>query len=559
MFALRPYQRQCLEAIEKAYWKGIRRQLVCLPTGTGKTVVFAHLPQHLKMKKRMLVLAHREELLDQAVDKFRRANPDLSVGVEQAERRASDDDRVVVASVQTLSREGSERLARFAPEAFSIVVVDEAHHAVAPSYRRVLEHFGFFAPDTKRLLVGVTATPRRGDDKGLDEVFQEIVFRKTLREMIEARFLCDLSGWRVETETSLDGVATRHGDFVAGQLSDRVNVEARNGLIVAAYREKLDGRRAIAFCVDVQHAIDLSERFRGAGVTCRPVWGDMPREARVDALAAFSRGDVKVLTNCNVLTEGYDEPMVEGILLSRPTQSALLYVQMVGRGLRTAPGKAGLVVIDIVDASRKHSLVSLPTLFGMSEKFDLEGKSLLQATREMERVRVRHPYLKLGDARTLAEVHARLLKVDLLTTEVPPELADLTDLAWFRMPDGAYRLSLQGRESITIVENLLGQFEVDRIDVQTGRVRLALARTFAKALSAADAFVRKERSAQVGLVNRFTRWRREPATPKQVALLASLGQEVKEGLSKGEAAMLITQAFARRGPQSGPGRPPKRL
>lgn len=553
MFALRPYQRQCLEAIEKAYWKGVRRQLVCLPTGTGKTVVFAHLPQHLKMKKRMLVLAHREELLDQAVDKFRRANPDLPVGVEQAERRAADDDRVVVASVQTLSRERSERLARFAPEAFSIVVVDEAHHAVAPSYRRVLEHFGFFAPDTKRLLVGVTATPRRGDDKGLDEIFQEIVFRKTLREMIEAKFLCDLSGWRVESETSLDGVATRHGDFVAGQLSDRVNVEARNGLIVAAYREKLDGRRAIAFCVDVQHAIDLSERFRGAGVSCRPVWGDMPRERRVDALAAFSRGDVKVLTNCNVLTEGYDEPLVEGILLSRPTQSALLYVQMVGRGLRPAPGKAGLIVIDIVDASRKHSLVSLPTLFGLSEKFDLEGKSLLLAAREMERVRVRHPYLKLGDARTLAEVHARLLKVDLLTTEVPPELADLTDLAWFRMPDGCYRLSLQGREAITIVENLLGQFEVDRIDLVKGRVRLALAPTFAKALSAADAFVRKERPAQVGLVNRFTRWRREPATPKQVALLASLGQEVREGISKGEAAMLITQAFARRG------QAPKRL
>ncbi len=551
MFALRDYQRQCLEAIEKAYWKGVRRQLVCLPTGAGKTVVFAHLPQHLRMKKRMLVLAHREELLDQAVDKFRRANPDLRVGVEQAERRADDEDQVVVASVQTLGREGSGRLDRFAAEAFSIVVVDEAHHAVADSYRRVLAHFGLFAPQTKKLLVGVTATPRRGDDRGLDEVFQEIVYRKTIREMIESKVLCGVAGWRVETETSLDGVATRLGDFVPGQLADRVNVPARNRLVVAAYREELQGRRTLAFCVDVQHAIDLASEFRAAGVACLPVWGDMPRDRRVDALAAFSRGDVKVLTNCNVLTEGYDEPLVEGILLAKPTKSALLYAQMVGRGLRTAPGKGGLTVIDVVDNTRKHDLASLPTLFGLPEKFDLEGKDVLETAKELERIRVRHPYLKFGEAHTVEDVRALLKKIDLLSTEVPEELAYMTDLAWIPMPDGSYRLCLAGKEHISIAENLLGQMEVERRDVEASgrpvRSRLALVRTLEKAVHAADAWVREERGKQIGLLNRFTRWRREPATPKQVSLLESLGQAVKPGLSKGEAAMLITQTFARKG------------
>lgn len=546
MIALRDYQRQCLAAIEKAYWRGVRRQLVCLPTGTGKTVVFAHLPQHLRMKKRMLVLAHREELLDQAVDKFRRANPDLRVGVEQAGRRAAEDDQVVVASVQTIGKEGGSRIARFPPEAFSIVVVDEAHHAVAESYRRVLDHFGLFAPDTKKLLVGVTATPRRGDKRGLKEVFQEIVFRKTVREMIEGKVLCDVAGWRVETDCSLDGVATRQGDFVPGQLSDRVNVSARNRLVVASYREKLAGRRAIVFCADVQHAIDLASEFEAAGVACRPVWGDMPRERRVEALAAFSRGDVHVLTNCNVLTEGYDEPQVEGVLLARPTQSSLLYVQMIGRGLRTAPGKAGLTVIDVVDNSRRHSLVSLPTLFGLSERFDLAGRSVIEAAHELERVRLRHPYLKFGDAASIEEVRALLRKVDLLSTEVPEELADLTDHAWFPMPDGSYRLSLAEKEHLTVLENLLGQFEVDRHEPGV-RERLALVKTLKRAVRAADDWVREERGDQMGLLNRFVRWRREPATPKQVALLESLGQAVKPGLSKGEAAMLITQAFARRG------------
>lgn len=551
MFALRSYQRQCLEAIEKAYYRGVRRQLVCLPTGAGKTVVFAHLPQHLRMKKRMLVLAHREELLDQAVDKFRRANPDLRVGVEQAERRASDDDQVVVASVQTLGREGAGRLARFAPEAFSILIVDEAHHAVAESYRRVIAHFGLFAPDTRKLLVGVTATPRRGDDRGLDEVFQEIVYRKTIREMIEARVLCEIAGWRVETSTSLDGVATRLGDFVQRQLADRVNVAARNRLIVDAWREKLEGKRTLAFCVDVQHAIDLAAEFRSDGVACLPVWGDMPRDQRVEALAAFSRGDVKVLTNCNVLTEGYDEPLVEGILLAKPTKSALLYAQMVGRGLRIAPSKEGLTVIDIVDNTRKHSLVSLPTLFGLPEKFDLSGKDVLETARELERIRMRHPYLKFDQANTLEDVKALLRKVDLLSTEVPEELAHLTDLAWIPMPDGSYRLCLAGKEHVSIFENVLGQFEVERCDIEPPdrpvRVRLALAKTLKQAVRAADGWVLQERADQIGLLNRFVRWRREPATQKQLALLASLGQPVKEGLSKGEAAMLITQAFARRG------------
>jgi len=167
---LRPYQHECLRRLRARYREGARRLLVSLPTGTGKTVVFAAMPGFFEMKKRMLVLAHRQELLEQAAAKFEAAVPHLPVGIEQGSRHAAPDARIVLASVATVGREESSRLLKLDPEQFYLIVVDEAHHAVAATYRRVFDHFGLFDEGTKRLLVGFTATPRRGDKQTLAEV-----------------------------------------------------------------------------------------------------------------------------------------------------------------------------------------------------------------------------------------------------------------------------------------------------------------------------------------------------------------------------------------------------
>jgi superfamily II DNA or RNA helicase len=258
----------------------VRRQLVCLPTGTGKTVVFSQLPLFFKMKHRMLVLAHREELLEQAREKVVRANPSLRVEIEQGSRHASRDAQIIIASVPTLGREGSERILRFARDEIFLFVVDEAHHAVAETYRRILDHFGLFDKDTKRLLLGFTATPKRGDGQGLDDVFEEIVFSRDLPEMVQSGYLAPLAGWRVTTDVDLSQVRTRMGDYVVNQLSEAVNVERRNGVVVKAYRELLPGRPTICFCADVAHATSLNEAFVAAGVPAASVTGAMPREAR---------------------------------------------------------------------------------------------------------------------------------------------------------------------------------------------------------------------------------------------------------------------------------------
>lgn len=536
---LRPYQRECLATIRDRYAAGTRRQLVCLPTGTGKTVVFARFPAYFRMRKRLLILAHREELLEQARDKVLRADPTLSVGIEQGARAASPGDQVVIASVPTLGRKGNERLLGLDPSTFSIVVVDEAHHAVAESYRRVLTHFGVFEPSSQKLLVGFTATPKRGGGEGLDQVFEDIVYARALPEMIAAGYLTPLAGHRVETDVSLADVKIRHGDFVTKQLSAVVNTAPRNELVVTVHRRLLAGRPTLCFCVDVDHAQRLAEAFVAAGVRAAPVSGDMGSEARAETLARFRRGELEVLTNCMVLTEGYDEPSVAGIILARPTRSTLLYTQMIGRGTRLHPGKSEVTVVDVVDATREHTLATLPTLFGLPPRFDLEGTTTTRAAEALAWAEEHRPWVRVDQAVSVSDLRARCRRVDLLDLETPRDVAEATRLAWMARGEDAYSLFLGPESTVLVTKNILGRWEV------THRLRgeehhVALERSRDRALAKAEVFVEHALPDVLPLVNRFAQWRAEPATEKQLAVLAARKLTLpREGLTKGQASRLL--------------------
>lgn len=549
--ALRDYQTECLKAVWEGYKRGLRRQLVCLPTGTGKTVVFAHIPKHFRMKKRMLVVAHRKELLDQARAQLAAASPELKVDIEQADRRASPEADVVVASVQTIGRAGSKRLGLLPPDQFSIIVIDEAHHSVASTYKNVIDHFGLMQDDTPKLLLGVTATPRRGDNRGLDEVYQDITFSRNLRQMIEAEYLCPIVGYRVGTEVDLTGVSVRMGDFATGQLSRQVNVFDRNDLLVRAYQELVKGRKALVFCVDVEHAQDVASAFVNHQVPCRAVWGNMHPDDRADALAAFRKGQVRVLTNCNVLTEGYDEPTIESVVMGRPTKSALLYAQMVGRGTRLAPGKEHLTVIDVVDNSSRHQLVGLAALFGYASDFDLRGGDVLHVARRFEELKSRYPYLKLERAKNLEDLKLLIERVDLLCTDVPEAIRGLSRFSWFEMPDESYRLSLGTGELLVIAPNLLDRYDLWHFqqDAETKTVtreRIESTRDLGDAFAVAEDFVEEVRPETVRLVQRDLRWRADPATQKQLDLLRRHGIKLEPGLTKGQASLMISQLFEKR-------------
>ncbi len=535
---LRDYQKECLAAITAHYRAGLRRQLICLPTGSGKTVIFAEFPRYYHIKKQMLVLAHRAELLDQARDKIRNANPDLRIEIEQAGRVADPESQVVVASVPTLGHKGSKRLGRLDPDNIFLIVVDEAHHATAETYKRVLKHFGVFDPETRKLLVGFTATPKRGDGVGLDTVFQQIVYSRSLPEMIQAGYLSPVAGYRIETEVDLSRVKTRMGDFVVSQLSRAVNVTHRNDIIVDVFHSHLEGRQTLCFCVDVAHARSLAAAFKRDGVRAEAVSGDMDRSERMRILEDFSAGRIQVLANCMVLTEGYDEPSVEGIILARPTKSTLLYTQMIGRGTRLNPGKENVTVVDIVDVTREHGLTTLPGLFNLSSNFNLEGHTTDEAQKAIHWVETNRPWVSVDRAVSLSDLRYRCTKIDLFDLKTPPEVLRYAKYAWVGLGRGGYRLPLKGSNSIGVLPTILGKWEI-QLRQEGAEKTLSSKPDLPSAILEAERFVKRHFSDSIALVRLNTRWRTEPATEKQVGVLRRRNIDVPKGLTKGQASHLI--------------------
>ena len=334
---LRPYQQEALEASKRKFDAGITRQLITLPTGTGKTVLFANLLKHHGIQKKLLVLVHRRELAEQAKEKLGQCNPEIRmrIGLEMGQDEAWRRDHIVIAGVQTIGTQtGAGRLRFFNPSDFGAIVCDEAHHAIANTYRRVFEHFGLHADGNQILLLGVTATPVRSDGRGLKGVFQEIVYNMPLLDAIKQGWLCDLKAFRIKSNVDLDSVRSApDGDFLENELGSAVNTPRRNSYIVRNWVELGKPRQTVVFCVTIQHAKDLAEAFRSEGVRAECVWGTDPD--RSPKLWKHKKGEITVLTNCGVLTEGYDDWQISCIVLARPTKSELLFTQMIGRGACT--------------------------------------------------------------------------------------------------------------------------------------------------------------------------------------------------------------------------------
>lgn len=390
--ALRPYQEETLQAIAAAEERGVRRQAVSAATGLGKTVIFCALAQ--RRGGRTLILAHRDELVSQAVEKMLQVWPDCPVGVVKAERNETAA-QVVVASVQTLSR--PSRLAQLlagpsgfqgslveagAPldheGPFDLVVVDECHHSTADSYVRVIDGLDAGKPGGP-LLLGVTATLDRGDGKGLDAIFDEVVADWPILWGIQHGYLCDLTGRRIIIEDlDLSKVKVTAGDYNVGH-SGAALLDAGAPQAIAHIVHELaiaeQGRnRTLIFTPTVEVARQTAEAFDFYGVPAAYVSGETPLEERRAILRQFEAGEINALANCAVLTEGYDCPAVDCVVIARPTKSRSLYTQMIGRGTRRYPEKTDCLILDVVGATEQHSLVRLPTLFGLEKPLEWEQK-----------------------------------------------------------------------------------------------------------------------------------------------------------------------------------------
>lgn len=377
-FNLRPYQAACVDAVLSGF-RTHGKLLAVLPTAAGKTVIFSNTAERFA-PGRTLILAHREELLAQAADKLTRATG-LVAETERAERHASLDAQVVVASVQTLMRE--KRLSRWPRDHFNLVVVDEAHHALADSYQRVLAHF-----DGHAKVLGVTATPDRGDKKSLGSYFEDVAYEVGLHELIEDGYLSRIVVRTMPVEIDLGGVRTLAGDYNDADLGDAIEPVLRE--IVAAMRDAIGTRKTIVFLplvrtskrfVELCHEAGLTaahidgtsdrarqrgdgraagaapERSEGASDRGCPQGGREHSQNRADLLARFAAGEFQILSNSMLLTEGFDEPSVACVVCLRPTKVRALYAQIIGRGTRLHPGKDNLLVLDFLWMTGRHSLV----------------------------------------------------------------------------------------------------------------------------------------------------------------------------------------------------------
>jgi ATP-dependent helicase IRC3 len=424
---LRPYQEDAIAAVLAARKAGVQRMVVCLPTGAGKTVIFAQLAR--LARRQVLVLAHRDELLQQARDKLQAAlGVDRKVAIEQADLRAPADAHVLVCSIRSLHEQRLQRVLH--GRDIGLVLYDECHHAVAEDNLRVLRQLGCFDSSWTGTLLGFTATTQRADGQALAKVFDRIVYTRGISEMIGEGWLVPLRGFRIATAADLTSLTSGGLDFRDDELAEAVDIEERNALVARSIQELARDRRTVAFCVTVGHARNLSKALNTLGVSAGIVHGEMKQDVRRQALADFRSGKTQVLTNVGVLTEGFDDPGVSCIAMARPTRSEGLYAQCVGRGTRLAPGKSDCLVLDFVDLSAL-SLVTLPSLFGMPRDLDLQGEEAVEAKKAWDRIQFDAPGFEVeAGAITLAEIQERAAHFDPLTLHVDPEVRAISPLAW---------------------------------------------------------------------------------------------------------------------------------
>jgi superfamily II DNA or RNA helicase len=529
---LRPYQRECIDAIWHAWpyeGNGTLRPAVVMPTGSGKTVMFSRLARDFIeiYGERVLVLVHRDELADQAIAKIRATAPTLTVGkVKAADNEVSAD--VVVASVQTLSRDNrlgqllNAQSIHLERPMIGLAITDECHHAAAASYRKIYDAF----PGIKH--AGFTATLARGDGVGLGDVWEKVVYQRSVLEMVADGYLTDVRGRSIDLEgLDLSQVKMSGKDYSAASLGDALMSADGPRVIARVMHQHARDRRSVVFTPTVAVAHATAKELDAIGIPAGVVSGETPREERARIYAAAAAGKLRALVNCMVLTEGFDLPALDCCVIARPTKSAPLFIQMAGRVLRPWPGKTEALLIDITGVGGKLStLVDLAP--GQVTQMR-QGESLAEAYEAQE-------------ARANSRVEAGSLAFRLKHKEL--DLFTAASPNWLRTRGGVLFIPLKGGFVILWPSR---DGEPDHWDVWgvpegPGKfvplhkgLPLGTAQAWAETEARDNAQFSVERNAD---------WRRQKVSPRMLAVARSMRLDVGLGDRAGHVSdqMAIAQA-----------------
>lgn len=581
MFTLRPYQDESIEKLKRG-WLAThgtnfhKNQLLVLATGLGKTVVFSNIADWIYndfTNGHVLILAHREELLEQAEDKLKRVmglDDFRAYHLIQREQGSNyaQEAPIISASVPTWgvnrgSGEWNERMSRFPRDYFKLIIVDEAHHATAASYRHILDYF------ESAWVLGVTATPKRGDKQSLKKVFSRTAYKMDIVDGMRGGYLCPVVSHRVSSRTDLSRVRTTAGDFNLKDLAKTVNNVDRNNLIVESYKDQCRAigveRQCVVFATDLEHARALREDFNHAGIRCETISGDMPKDERRQFIKDFKEKRIKVLTNYGVLTEGFDYEELDLIVSARPTKSALLLTQILGRGTRWPKEIMPDKLLDFIEIIDLHSdeTATAAAIFGFHQKFDCEGFDFLHCIELAEDMEKKKDYYSPWSALSFSRM------VQDFERAMPTRGPNATNSNnWFF--DNRYRfivtsgnnLILKHRDTeedknyvVRVTESPLGGYEgtiSERVDRTERRLYIFDGDTRLDVVQKLESTLQKNWPKWDVLLNVNARWRQkaqgEPCTDKQWALIQKMNLArgaPRQSISKGKAMDMISRAFNR--------------
>ena len=494
---LRDYQEECNKLIDNldpgAY-------LIQMATGLGKTATFTS----IKRKGRVLVLAHREELVTQPIKYY-----DCPVGIEMANHK-SNGEPVVIASVQSIIH----RLEKFKPNDFDLIITDEAHHAAATSYRKIYDYF------KPRLHLGFTATPNRGDNVRLDDIYQDIIFERDIKWAIQNKYLTDIYCLRVNIGYDISKVARRMGDFAPGELEEVMNQEVLNNAIAEAYKKYAKGQTLIFAC-SVEHAEAIAEKIPGAvAVTAKT-------KNRDELIKKFTNREILVLVNCMIFTEGTDMPLVETVMIARPTSNSSLYTQMVGRGLRLYPGKEKLTLIDLVGTTGRANLCTAPSLLGI----DLNTVP----TNKQDEIQ--------GDLFELPDLIVKksdcpaswIRNIEIVNLWAKEQKYNTHGVNYFKMPNGDMVVSIPKKRIRIPAQDELGKTTI-------GGQKMNMQRALDKVFK----YLQEEypQYEYIWNVDQMRKWGKVPASEKQVSMIKRFMKDFDtENLNKMQATQILNRLF----------------
>jgi ATP-dependent helicase IRC3 len=562
---LRPYQIEALAAVQN---RSVQRGIVALPTGCGKSVVASELPNVLGTR-RLLYMAHREELINQMAEHCERVVGYWDVDIEQGDRHANAAASIVVASVPTLVARDCRRLKLLGQNRFDGVIIDECHHATADSYLKIMQHFGMLDEDRHKTtncqipLIGLTATPGRGDKVGLVNVFDDILYQLKIARAIKDGWLVPIRAWTVETGVDISDVGTRQGDFAENELAEAVNTDHRNDVVLDACRKYADGKKTLIFCVDISHAIAMADFFHHEGLEARAVYGTMGQDERRAVMDWFDKTPGAILTNCQIVTEGVDIPSVECVVMARPTKSSTLYAQMMGRGTRLARGsydytesvklgKSECILLDITDSIHDAGkrAVNICDIFGAplpTKKID--GQNIVEEVEEQERaVRAEKERVEIETEQMETrrrEAIARSVDLFAGSVDIPGSTCQWTG------SDSLIRLSLGKHGLITASPDLMDRWTGTIFDHETNReMDLGIVgNTQEEFVRLAEEYVNRTYPNSSYLINKNSGWRHDPPSEKQVSLCQKLGIGIPDGVTKGQVSIALDNFFNRKNRQ----------